>query len=276
MSLIEERAEERDARERLPLAGRVALVTGGSRGVGRAIALRLAADGAAVAVNYRRDGEAADDVVAAIEAAGGRARAFRAAVDDPQAMVALPGQVRAELGPVDLLVSNAGTASRGTLIADTDETEYLRLLRVHTLGPLALVRALLPDLRAAARADVIVVSSATVTSAPPLGAAYTMAKAATEMAARTLAREERGHGIRVNVVAPGLVATDMGERLVAATAGGATIADLDAGYPFGRVARPDDVAGVVAFLASADAGYLTGERLQVDGGGPEVRTVEAP
>lgn len=258
----------------LPLAGRTALVTGGSRGVGRAVALRLAADGAAVAVNYRRDAAAADEVVAAVRAAGGTARAFRASVDDPDAIAAVAEQVRTDLGPVDLLVSNAGTASRGTAIADTDDSEYLRLLRVHVLGPLALVRVLLPEMRAAARADVIVVSSAIVDSTPANGAAYTMAKAALEAAARTLAREERSHGVRVNIVAPGLVATDMGERLVAATAG-ATIAELDASYPFGRVARPEDVAGVVAFLASADAGYLTGQRLLVDGGGPDAGIVAA-
>jgi NAD(P)-dependent dehydrogenase (short-subunit alcohol dehydrogenase family) len=251
------------------LAGRTALVTGGSRGVGRAIAVRLAAEGAAVAVNYRRDAGAAEEVVAEIEKAGGRARAYRASVGDADAVAEMTDAVHADLGPVDLLVSNAGTASRGEAIGDTDDDEYLRLLRVHTLGPLALVRGLLPDLRRAGRADVIVISSAIVPDAPANGAAYTMAKAALEAAARTLAKEERAHGIRVNIVAPGLVATDMGDRLVAATAGGATIADLDARYPFGRVARPEDVAGVVAFLATADAGYVTGQRIQVDGGGPD-------
>ncbi|OJY42600.1 MAG: oxidoreductase [Pseudonocardia sp. 73-21] len=245
---------------------RTALVTGASRGIGRAIALRLAADGATVAVNYRRDEAAAADTVSAVERAGGTARAYRAAIGDSDAVAAMVDAVRTDLGPVDLLVSNAGTASRGTAIADTGEDEYLRLLRVHTLGPLELVRLLLPDLRAAGRADVIVVSSVIVDRAPANGAAYTMAKVALEAAARTLAAEERGAGVRVNIVAPGLVATDMGDRLVAATAG-TTIAELDGRFPFGRVARPEDVAGVVAFLAGQDADYLTGQRISVDGGG---------
>lgn len=248
---------------------RTALVTGASRGIGRAIALRLAADGATVAVNYRRDESAAADTVAAIEKAGGTARAYRAAIGDADAVAAMVESVHADLGPVDLLVSNAGTATRGTAIADTDEDEYLRLLRVHTLGPLALIRMLLPDLRAAGRAgraDVVVISSVIVDRHPANGAPYTMAKVALEAAARTLAAEERGAGVRVNIVAPGLVATDMGERLVAATSG-TTIGALDERFPFGRVARPDDVAGVVAFLAGQDADYLTGQRISVDGGG---------
>ncbi|MBN9108401.1 MAG: SDR family oxidoreductase [Pseudonocardia sp.] len=250
------------------LEGRVALVTGGSRGVGRGIARRLADDGATVAVNYRRDAAAADEVVAAITASGGCAKAYQAAVDDTDAVAAMLSAIGDDLGTVDLLVSNAGTASRGTAIADTGPEEYLRLLRVHTLGPLELIRLLLPGMRTCERSDVVVISSSIVGETPPNGAAYTMAKAALEAAARTLAREERGHGVRVNIVAPGLVATDMGQRLAAAAAG-RTIEELDPSYPFGRVARPDDVAGVVAFLASADADYLTGQRIQVDAGGPD-------
>jgi NAD(P)-dependent dehydrogenase (short-subunit alcohol dehydrogenase family) len=254
------------------LAGRVALVTGGSRGVGRAIARRLAADGAAVAVNYRRDDAAAREVVAAIEADGGQAIAYQAAIGDDEAVRAMTAAVRADLGEVDLLVSNAGTASRGRAVADTEPDEYLHLMAVHALGPLALIRALLPAMRTRPRADIVVISSAITGHAPPFSAPYTMAKAALEAAARTLAREERANGIRVNVVAPGLVATDMGERLVRAV-DGRGLHDLDAQYPFGRVCLPEDVAGVVAFLVSADSGYVTGQRLVVDGGGSDTGIV---
>jgi NAD(P)-dependent dehydrogenase (short-subunit alcohol dehydrogenase family) len=249
-----------------PLAGRVALITGGSRGVGRAIARRLATDGAAVAVNYRRDQASAGEVVAAIEAGGGRAVAYQAAIGDDEAVRAMTEAVRSDLGDVDILVSNAGTASRGHPIAATEPEEYLRLLTVHTLGPVALIRSLLPAMRAQPRADIVVISSAITDHAPLNSAPYSMAKAALEMAARTLAREERAHGIRVNVVAPALVATDMGERLVRAV-DGRGLHELDSQYPFGRVCRPEDVAGAVAFLVSQDADYLTGQRLVVDGGG---------
>jgi NAD(P)-dependent dehydrogenase (short-subunit alcohol dehydrogenase family) len=254
------------------LDGRVALVTGGSRGVGRAIALRLAADGAAVAVNYRRDDAAAREVVTAIEADGRRAGAYPAAIGDDQAVAAMTEAVRDGLGEVDIVVSNAGIASRGRTVADTEPDEYLRLMTVHALGPLALIRSLLPAMRSRPRADIVMVSSAITGHAPPNSAPYTMAKAAMEAAARTLAREERSHGIRVNIVAPGLVATDMGERLVRAVDGRA-LHDLDEHFPFGRVCLPEDVAGVVAFLVSPDSGYVTGQRVVVDGGGPDLGIV---
>lgn len=252
-----------------PLAGRTALVTGGSRGVGRAVALRLARDGAAVAVNYRRDAAAADEVVEQIVAAGGRAAAYCASIDDEAAVTEMVTAIRAELGPVDLIVSNAGSASRGQDVASTPQADYRQLMQVHAFGPIALIQQVLPDMRkaAAGRGDIVMISSNTTLSAPPNSAPYTMAKAAMETCVRTIAREERRYGIHANIVAPGLIATEMGKRLVSA-ARGADIGDLDADSPFGRVCRPEDVAGTVAFLVSPDSGYVTGQRLVVDGGGP--------
>jgi NAD(P)-dependent dehydrogenase (short-subunit alcohol dehydrogenase family) len=252
------------------LAGRIALVTGGSRGVGRAIALRLAVVGAAVAIAYRRDDAAAASVVAEITGSGGTAVAYQAAMDDEAAVAALASAVRRDLGQVGLLVSNAGSASRGNDVAGTPLAEFESLMRVHAFGPIGLIQALLPDLRAAGRGDIVMISSNTVPSAPAGAAPYTMAKAAMETCVRTLAREERRHGIRANIIAPGLVATEMGRRLVRAATGGGSIDDLDAGFPFGRVCRPEDVAGAVAYLVSDDAGYVTGQTLVIDGGGPDV------
>ncbi|MEU8804103.1 SDR family oxidoreductase [Spirillospora sp. NPDC048819] len=248
------------------LAGRTALVTGGGRGIGRAIALALAADGAGVAVAYRRDEDAARKTVADIEAAGVRGHAFRASVDDLEECRALAARVEAELGGLDILVHCAGIASRGHSVADTDPAELERVLRVHAFGPHHLSQALLPLMRRAGRSDMVFVSSVITDTTPPFGAPYTMGKAAMEALARTLAKEERGNGMHVNVVAPGVVDTDMGRRLVRATTGIEDIRQADASSPYGHVCTPEEVAGVVRFLVSDGASYLTGQRIVIDGG----------
>jgi NAD(P)-dependent dehydrogenase (short-subunit alcohol dehydrogenase family) len=247
--------------------GRVALVTGGSRGIGRAIALGLAADGADVAVNYRRDAEAAAVTIKAIEALGREARAYAADVgslDEGRAMVAA---AVADFGFVDILVNNAGIASRGRSVADTDPEDLERVVRTHALGAHHLCQAVLPSMRTRPRGDIVMISSRIARDHPPNGAPYAMGKAALEALAFTLANEERAAGIHVNVVAPGLVDTDMGQRLARATMGTQDIHELDAHFPFGRVCSPEDVAGVVRFLVSDAAGYVTGQKIYVDGGG---------
>jgi 3-oxoacyl-[acyl-carrier protein] reductase len=249
--------------------GRVALITGGGRGIGRVISLRLASEGALIAVNYRRDEGAAKQTVADIEAAGGTARAYRASVDDWDADVAMVDAVVAELGPVSILVNNGAIASRGLSVADTDPAEMERVVRTHSFGPHFLSKLVLPGMRTTPRGDIVMISSVATSHMAANGAPYNMGKAALEALAFTLAKEERENGIHVNVVAPGLVATEMGDRLARAMTGGAVneAAELDAGSPFGRVCRPEDVADVVAFLVSEQAGYLTGQRIAVDGGG---------
>ena len=251
----------------MSLAGRVALVTGGGRGIGRAISLGLAEDGADVAVNYRRDADAAEETAAAIRKLGRRALAVRGAVDVLSEIEAMVTTVLAELGPVDCLVHNAGIASRGHSVADTDPAELERVVRVHALGPHSLTRLLLPAMRGRPRGDVVFVSSVATLSYLPNGAPYSMGKAAMEALAYTLAKEERRSGIHVNVVAPGLVETEMGRRLVKATRGVGDLRQLDRHMPFGRVCQPEDVANVVRFLVSDRAGYLTGECIHVHGGG---------
>jgi NAD(P)-dependent dehydrogenase (short-subunit alcohol dehydrogenase family) len=250
------------------LAGRVALVTGGSRGIGRAIALALAEDGADVAVNYRRDEAAARETVAAIEKLGRRALAVAAAVDDGEACARMVERVAAELGPVDLLVHNAGIASRGHGVERTDPAELERVVRVHALGPHRLCQLVLPAMRTRPRGDIVMISSVATVQMNAGGAPYNMGKAALEALAFTLAKEVERHGIRVNVVAPGLVETEMGRRLVKATAGVDDLRQLDASMPFGRVCQPEDVANAVRWLVSERASYVTGEKLKVWGGGP--------
>jgi NAD(P)-dependent dehydrogenase (short-subunit alcohol dehydrogenase family) len=220
-------------------------------------------------VHYQRDAQAASAVVAQITDGGGTSAAFQASMDDFDAVDQMCDAVSERFGAVDLLVSNAGSASRGNTVANSPLSEFDQLLRIHTFGPLHMIRRLLPGLRQAVRGDIVAISSTTVTDAPANAAPYTMAKAALEVAIRTLAREERGSAIRANIVAPGLVDTDMGARLVHAVHAGQKLSDLHTRFPFGHVCQPDDVAAAVAFLTSEDGSYITGQRIVVDGGGSD-------
>ncbi|HVW33534.1 MAG TPA: SDR family oxidoreductase [Acidimicrobiia bacterium] len=251
----------------MELEGRVALVTGASRGIGRAIALALADGGVDIALNYRRDEEAASATVKEIEAMGRRARAYAADVGVPAEVEAMVAAAVEDFGFVDILVNNAGVASRGGTVLDTGPDELERLFRTHAVGAHVACRAVLPTMRTRPRGDIVMISSVITRDLPPNGAPYAMAKAALEALSGTLAKEERRHGIHVNVVAPGLVDTDMGRRLAKATLGSDDMRAHDARFPFGRICSAEDVAGVVRFVVSPAAEYMTGETFHVDGGG---------
>ena len=255
----------------MSIKDRVALVTGGGRGVGKGISLSLAAAGASVAVNYRRDEESAAETVREIEALGGKAIAFSASVYDYEQNAQMVADIERDLGPVSILVNNAGIASRGRSVVDTDPEEMRRVVATHAFGPHYLAALTLPKMRTLGRGDIVMISSVATRSLGPNGAPYNMGKTAMEALAYTLAKEEREHGIRVNIVAPGLVDTDMGQRLIKAVQGVEDIRSLDQSMPFGRVCQPEDVANVVRFLVSDENSYLTGERLYCDGGGQLLR-----
>jgi NAD(P)-dependent dehydrogenase (short-subunit alcohol dehydrogenase family) len=250
----------------MTLEGRVALVTGGSRGIGRAIALALAAGGADVAINYRRDEDSARATVEDIEALGRKAAAYQASIDDEAADQAMVDDALSTFGHVDILVNNAGIASRGGSVVKTDPAELVRVIGTHAIGAHHLCRMLVPQMRERERGDIVMISSMATQTHGAGGAPYNMAKAALEALAFTLAKEERKHNIHVNVVAPGLVDTEMGRRLVKGAMGVEDIRTLDAAMPFGRVCTPDDVANVVLFVASDAASYVTGQRIYVEGG----------
>lgn len=249
------------------LEGRIALVTGSSRGIGRAIALALAEDGADVCVHYNRDEEAAEETAAAIRALGRRVAKVRAGLDSFESAKHLVEAVRGELGDPDIVVHNAGVASRGKTVADTDPSEPEALFRIHAAAAFHLAQLALPAMRQRTRSDFVFVSSVMTTALTPNGAPYSMAKAALEALAYTLAKEERKNRVHVNLVAPGIVETDMGKRLVKAWYGVDDPRALDPKMPFGRMCQPEDVANAVRFLVSSRAAYLTAEKLQVHGGG---------
>jgi NAD(P)-dependent dehydrogenase (short-subunit alcohol dehydrogenase family) len=175
--------------------------------------------------------------------------------------------VIADFGRIDILVHSAGIASRGRSVVDTDPTEPMRLFATHAQGGHHLAALALPYMRKNPRGDVVVISSVATLGHAANGAPYNMAKAALEALALTLAKEEKAHGIYVNIVAPGLVDTDMGQRLAKAAMGAPDIHMLDERMPFGHVCQPEEVANVVRFLVSPANTYVTGEKLNVHGGG---------
>src|SRR6476659_446737 len=248
------------------LAGRVALVTGGCRGIGKAIAVGLAEDGADIAINYRKNDEAAAETVAEIEKLGRRAIAYSGSIDDGAVCEQLVAQVLRDFDAVDILVNNAGIASRGQTVADTDPAEIERVWRTHAFGAWMLSKLVLPSMRTRPRGDIVMISSAAVLYMAANSAPYNMAKAGLEALAWTLAKEERRNGIHVNVVAPGLVDTEMGLRLVKGAMGVEDIHSMDARSPFGHVCSPGEVADVVRFLVGPGGSYITGARVGVDGG----------
>lgn len=249
------------------LSERVALVTGGGRGIGRAISKTIAAAGATVAINYRRDESAAQTTKEEILADGGVAEIFHASVDRVEECEGLVRQISTDLGAITILVNNAGIASRGLSVAETPSREVFQLMGTHVISAHTLCRLIVPEMRKMASGDIIMMSCATALNPLANGAPYTMAKVALENLAYSLAKEEREHGIKVNVVAPGLVDTEMGRRLMRARAGVINIRELDDVSPYGHVCQPEEVANLVMFLLSPQNTYMTGERLAYDGGG---------
>jgi 3-oxoacyl-[acyl-carrier protein] reductase len=249
---------------------KVALVTGAGRGIGRAIALKLAADGYDIAGTWNRDQPSARSMVEGAEALSRRAVSYHVDVSNPDDVSALSEALAADFGRLDALVSNGGVASRGLTVVETELAEVQRVLGVHAIGVFQLCSLLVPMLRRSPHGGVVMISSVITTNPFPGGGPYQMAKMALEALAATLALEEAEHGTRVNVVAPGLTVSEMGDRLARAITGAPDAAALDATTPFGRVTRPADVADVVSFLLSPAAQQVTGQRIEVHGGRPNM------
>jgi 3-oxoacyl-[acyl-carrier protein] reductase len=243
------------------LAGRIALVTGGSRGIGRAIAVEFAREGADVAVNYRKQAAAAEDVAAEIRALGRRAAVVQADISDAEACLRMAREAEGALGSLDVVVANGGVASRPGPIADMPVEEWHRVLATDLHGCFYTIKAVIGGMLARGRGVILTVSSIGADKCAPGGAPYYVSKAGVNALTRTLANEVAPRGIRVNAIAPGLVMSDMGERMVKAVG-----PQLVAGIPLGRGGRPEEIAKLAAFLASDDAAWITGKIYRIDGG----------
>ncbi len=224
-----------------------------------------------VAITYRKQGDAAAETVAEIEAMGRAAIAVQGDVTQPADNTRNVAEVIDHFGGFQVLVNNGGIASRGRGVVDTDPEELQRVMATHALGPHHLFSVAVPHLRTHERSDIVTISSVATLTHAAYGAPYSMGKAAVESLAMALAKEERGNGIRVNIVAPGLVETEMGRRLVKGAAGIDDISTLHEKMPFGRVCQPEDIANAVRFFVSDKAGYITGEKINVYGGGQDWR-----
>jgi 3-oxoacyl-[acyl-carrier protein] reductase len=240
---------------------RVALVTGSSRGLGRAIAVRLGRDGYAVAINALRGDVDAAAVVATIRAAGGIADAFLGDVTDEPAVQAMTTQIAAQLGPVDVLVCNATGPQPDFALTDTGWSEHLDQLRFFVASPVAVGRAVVDGMRDRGWGRIVQIDSEVIDRVPLGRSAYVTAKSAQLGLMRSWAAELAPHGITVNAVGPGFVPVERHAEVAPAV-----LADYVAGVPAGRLGSAEDVAHAVSFFVSEEASFITGQRLVVDGG----------
>jgi 3-oxoacyl-[acyl-carrier protein] reductase len=243
------------------LDGQNALVTGASRGIGRGIALELARAGANVVVNYRRDEAAARETVRSIESLGRAALAVQGDVAEWPAVEALVEKALTHFGSLDIVVANSGVASRVQPVWDLDIEHWHKVVGINLHGVFYTCKATAKHLVDRKRGSIILISSIGADVCGPLGAPYYVAKAGVNALMKSLAKECAPAGVRVNCIAPGLIATDMGDRMMKFYGEA-----LLSGIPLGRPGRPDEIGKMAAFLASEDAAFITGKIIRMDGG----------
>lgn len=245
---------------KIDLTGKVALVTGGGRGIGRACCASLAEAGAAVAINYSRSADAAEDVRERIEATGGRARAYRADVSSLEDAAAMFERVKADFGTLDILVNNAGVIQDGLLLT-MKPAGWRKVIGVSLDGAYHCTKLACEVMLRKRSGKVISISSVAGVSGGAGQTNYASAKAGLIAFMRACAAEMGKRGIQFNAVLPGLIVTDMSER-VRERAAEAILGRI----PAGRFGAPEDVARLVAFLAAPESDYINGQAIAVDGG----------
>ena len=247
----------------LPLVGKIAAVTGSSSGIGRAIAIELAQAGADVAVSYHSGREAAEGVVEEIRKIGRRAFCDRLSVGEPESVDAYFDAATAELGPIDILINNAGIDGRTAKIADIEIPDWDNVISVNLRGPFLCIRKLLPGMISRHKGAILNITS--VHEVIPWGshAAYCSAKAGVAMMTRSLALELQDSGVRVVSLAPGAIRTPINKDV---WDNPKNMADLKTKIPIGRIGEAEEVARMARVLVSDEASYLTGVTVTVDGG----------
>ncbi len=250
----------------MSLKGQIALVTGASRGLGRAIAQRLARDGAAVAVDYNSRSDAAESLVEEIRSAGGSAIAVRADVGDPAQVQSMVQQTNAELGPISILVNNAGIVYRATLETfESSGMEHMR--RTNVDGLIHVTRAVVPAMKKRRYGRIVNITSvAGHGTTLPGSTFYAATKAAVSLLTRRFAMELGRDGITVNAVAPGYILTDMVRDGRTEEEFQASVKAVSARAMVGRIGKPEDISNAVAFLVTPESEFITAQILTVDGG----------
>lgn len=239
---------------------RIALVTGGSRGIGRAVSMELASRGHTVAVNYAKRDDAAAEVVESIRAGGGKARAFRADVSRPGEVSELFARVEEHLGRPEILINNAGT-TEDALLARLGEESWDRVLAVNLKSVYLCSKAAVRGMLRARWGRIVSLGSVAGVSGNPGQTNYAASKAGVGAFSKSLSKEVGSRGITVNVVAPGFIETDLTSRL-----GSEVVERVRSNTSLRRLGRPEEVASAIGFLVSEEASYITGQVLAVDGG----------